>query len=60
MDGTLLKVGYAEEKSERVYVRNDIMTFEIDEINDKYSKSKVTYRRCRLARSYRRVRCKWI
>ena len=32
MDGALLKVGY-EEKRERVYVRNEIMTFEIERSN---------------------------
>ena len=47
MDGALLRVGYAERKGREVMLENDIMTLEIDESNNKYSKSKVTYRGCR-------------
>ena len=46
VDGALLRVGYAERKGREVMLENDIMTLEIDESNNKYSKSKVTYRGC--------------
>ena len=47
MDGALLRVGYTERKGREVMLENDIVTLEIDESNNKYSKSKVTYRGCR-------------
>ena len=62
VDGALLRVGYTERKGREVMLENDIMTLEIDESNNKYSKSKVTYRGCwliskRICWFCRRSRC---